>query len=143
MAFPTSFSTVTFPCFIAGCAANSVIAPAIKSIINRSILMGWYIYINNVYMNDFWSTLNTSMIAQGRQQPEVSASDISSLLKKRTDTMVHSEDDLKELQDYCQRRGILGLNFNGMNPRAVLQMLKNKTGDRTPINETKKVLLYG
>jgi hypothetical protein len=50
---------------------------------------------------------------------------------------------MKELEEFCKKRGIIGLNFNGMNPRAILNMLKGKTSDRSSINETKRGLLNG
>jgi hypothetical protein len=38
---------------------------------------------------------------------------------------------MKELQEYCQKHGILGVNFGNRNPRAVLQMLKARMGERS------------
>lgn len=55
----------------------------------------------------------------------------------------HLPEDMRELQDYCKKMGIIGVNFGGMHPKAVLQMLKNKTGFRGELNEMKKELLHG
>lgn len=89
-------------------------------------------------------------------QSEISPAQLASLLRgKKFGTGIddnsfdplnsanYSEEDLKELQDYCSKRGIIGVSFKGMNPKAVLQMLKAKTGDRSGINESKKELLHG
>jgi hypothetical protein len=32
------------------------------------------------------------------------------------------------LEEFCKSHGILGVNFKNMNPKAVLNMLKNKIG---------------
>ena len=53
-------------------------------------------------------------------------------------------DDLYELQQFCQTHGILGFNFNRMNPKAALQMLKSRMGIKeTPTAPTKKTMLLG
>jgi hypothetical protein len=102
----------------------------------------------------FFSTAN--LMSQGPSS-EISPEQLSALLlgrkfgKKEDEQTLpmnpkvpeYSDEEMKELMDYCQKRGIIGVNFNGMNPRATLQMLKAKTGDRSSINETKKVLLNG
>ena len=38
------------------------------------------------------------------------------------------ECDVKELEEFCKSHGILGINFKNMNPKTVLNMLKNKMG---------------
>ncbi len=43
-------------------------------------------------------------------------------------TISFDVDDVKELEEFCKSNGILGVNFKNMNPKAVLNMLKNKMG---------------
>lgn len=51
-------------------------------------------------------------------------------------------EELRELEEYCKKRGIVGVNFNGMSPRAVLNMLRGKVeGTHQP--QAKKGLLHG
>ena len=38
------------------------------------------------------------------------------------------QSDIDELELFCKSHGILGFNFGRMNPKAALQMLKNKMG---------------
>lgn len=45
-------------------------------------------------------------------------------------TISYNEDDIKELEEFCKKHGILGVNFKNMNPKSVLNMLKNKIGIR-------------
>ena len=52
----------------------------------------------------------------------------------------HNEDDVKELEDFCLKHGIVGFNCGRMNPKAALQMLKSKIGYREP---AKKQVLNG
>ena len=53
-------------------------------------------------------------------------------------------DDLYELQQFCQKHGIVGFNFGRMNPKAALQMLKSRMGIReNPIDTSKKTILLG
>jgi hypothetical protein len=55
-----------------------------------------------------------------------------------------NESDLKELQSYCQKMGIIGVTCMGMNAKSMLKMIKGKIGDRSEINEiSKKQLLHG
>lgn len=108
-------------------------------------------------MNEHYTTMNYSIPAMGHSNDSVSMSDINSLLRGRNFGMSkmdekpfemnpsipeYNEEDMKELQEYCQKRGILGVNFGNKNPRAVLQMLKARMGER---NEPvfKKGMLYG
>ena len=53
--------------------------------------------------------------------------------------------DVEELENFCKVRGIIGVNFGKMNPRQVLNMLKNKTGIPTEHqqNTKNKTILYG
>ncbi len=43
-------------------------------------------------------------------------------------TISFDVDDVKELEEFCKSNGILGMNFKNMNPKAVLDLLKNKKG---------------
>ena len=43
----------------------------------------------------------------------------------------YSDEEIKELEEYCKSRGIIGVNFGNMSPRAVLNMLKEKNGFHT------------
>lgn len=48
------------------------------------------------------------------------------------------EEDVKLLQDYCQKMGIVGFNSGRMNPIAALALLKKQIGDdysNVPLNE--------
>lgn len=109
-------------------------------------------------MNEHYTTMNLSALSpNGKGRDEVSVSDINSLLRGRTfgnksvedkpfemnpAIPAYSDEDLKELQEYCSKRGIIGVNFNGMNPKAVLNMLKNRMGERNE-SVSKKGLLHG
>lgn len=64
------------------------------------------------------------------------------------------EKDIKALEDYCKRMGIVGFNCGRMPPAVALAMLRNKVGEdytgvpleqRTPYSQTmqKKQLLLG
>lgn len=111
-------------------------------------------------MNEHYTTMNLSALSPtGKGRDEVSASDIQSLLRGRSfghhkqqeekpfemnpSIPAYNDADMQELQDYCSKRGILGVNFNGRDPRSILRMLKSRMGDRSSINETKKGLLNG
>lgn len=56
----------------------------------------------------------------------------------------HNPEDVKELEEFCKKYGILGVNFKNMNPKAILNMLKSKMGviDTESTNKTsnKKIL---
>lgn len=58
--------------------------------------------------------------------------------------VLHNEEDIKELEEFCQKHGILGVNFKNMNPKAILNMLKSKMGviDTESLikNSNKKIL---
>ena len=99
------------------------------------------------------------MLAPHKASPAVSSADIQSLLRGRSfgnqkqqaekpfemnpSIPEYNDADMQELQDYCSKRGILGVNFNGRDPKSILRMLKARMGDRSSINETKKGLLNG
>ena len=96
-------------------------------------------------MNEHYTTMNYSIPAMGHKNDSVSMSDINSLLRGRNYSSQkqdatfemnpsipeYNEDDMKELQEYCAKRGILGVNFGNRNPKAVLQMLKARMGERS------------
>lgn len=110
-------------------------------------------------MNESWPMMNTSMLTPHKASPAVSSADIQSLLrgrlfghqKQQAETPFemnpsipeYNDADMQELQDYCSKRGILGVNFNGRDPKSILRMLKARMGDRSSINETKRGLLHG
>lgn len=54
--------------------------------------------------------------------------------------------DIQELEMFCKKHGILGVNFKNMSPRAILNMLKSKMGivdtESVTKNSSKK-MLYG
>jgi hypothetical protein len=54
-----------------------------------------------------------------------------------------NQDDLSELEEYCRKRGIVGVNFAGMSPKMALQMLKGKTESIYASTSTKKGILHG
>ena len=118
------------------------------------------IFIVTTYMNESWPMMNTSMLAPHKASPAVSSADINSLLKGRSFGHQQSNEvkpfemnpsipdynnaDMQELQDYCSKRGIVGINFNGMRPSAVLRMLKAKTGfQQSEQQVSKKGLIHG
>ena len=56
------------------------------------------------------------------------------------------EADVKKLEDFCSKMGILGINCGSIPPLVILQMLKNKFGimDETDMSKnSEKQLLYG
>lgn len=108
-------------------------------------------------MNEHWSTMNYPTMPTGHSNDSVSSDAINSLLRGRNFGMSkmdekpfemnppipeYNEDDMRELQEYCKKRGIIGVNFAGRNPKAVLQMLKARMGERSE-SISKKGMLYG
>jgi hypothetical protein len=56
----------------------------------------------------------------------------------------YNEDDVKELEEFCKKFGIIGFNCGRMSPKAALMMLKGKVGYREmPLQESKKQILHG
>ena len=115
-------------------------------------------------MNESWFSTNSmipSIKPNGHARPDLSADDINALLKGRTFGNKQVENDqfpqnniqpieqydsseMKELEEFCQKRGIVGINFNGMRPSAVLRMLKAKTGfQQSEQQVSKKGLIHG
>lgn len=52
----------------------------------------------------------------------------------------HNEEDVKELEAFCEQHGIVGFNCGKMSPKAALNILKTKMG---VIEPKMKVLLNG
>lgn len=97
-------------------------------------------------MNETWNTMNMNvLLPRGKSKDEVSMNDINALLKGHSynqDPVQHNSEDIRELQEFCQRHGILGVNFGNRNPRAVLRMLKARMGERSE-PATKRGILNG
>jgi hypothetical protein len=106
-------------------------------------------------MNDSWTTMamTTAMMMQNRRpSEEVSHSDIAALLKGRKYTEdgfemdaplpPHDPAELKELQDFCAKYGIVGVGASSKDsPSVILRKLKAKMGI---VEQTaKKGLLHG
>lgn len=53
----------------------------------------------------------------------------------------YDENDIRELEEFCQQYNILGFNCGKMGPKAALNMLKNKLGVISEKVENKKILL--
>jgi hypothetical protein len=51
----------------------------------------------------------------------------------------YSDEEIRELEEYCKSRGIIGVNFGSMSPRSVLNMLREKNGFQT---EKKRSILH-
>ncbi len=104
-------------------------------------------------MNEQYTTMNISaLMPKGHSNDSVSSADIQSLLRGRSfghhkqqeekpfemnpSIPAYNDADMQELQDYCSKRGILGVNFNGRDPKSILRMLKARMGERSePINK--------
>ena len=102
-----------------------------------------------------YPTLNwtTDSFALASTKEKVDASQLDSLLRgrkfgKKEDkdidmcppTQSYDPEELKELEDYCKKRGIIGINFPGMSPKAILNMLQHKCEGKDFI---KKEILHG
>lgn len=100
-------------------------------------------------MNENWSTMNmNAFYPRGKSKDEVSMNDINNLLKGRSYAQEplaynqipeHDPNDIRELEEYCKKRGIVGVNFGNRSPRAVLEMLKGMTNEKI----SKRGMLYG
>lgn len=55
--------------------------------------------------------------------------------------MEYNQDDILELEDFCRKHNILGVNFGRSNPKSILNMLKNKIGHLQSESSTPKKLL--
>lgn len=60
-------------------------------------------------------------------------------------TVEYKNEDVKALEEFCNRYGIVAMNFGRMNPQIALKMLKSKMGiQETPvIKSDNKQLLFG
>jgi hypothetical protein len=70
----------------------------------------------------------------------------ASLLKSKQSplTVQYSDEDIKELEDFCTSHNIIGFNPGKMSPKSALQMLKSRMGIKTETTlPSKKTLLYG
>lgn len=72
--------------------------------------------------------------------------------QKTDNSGIWPEKDIKALEDFCKKHGIVGYNCGRMNPIAALALLKQKLGivdsslqERTPYSNpsNKKILLNG
>lgn len=43
------------------------------------------------------------------------------------------QSDVKELEEFCRTHGIVGFNCGNMNPKAALEILKNRVGSATNV----------
>lgn len=48
--------------------------------------------------------------------------------------LIHSREDIEELENFCRMHGIIGVNFKHSSPKAVLSLLKKKLGIIDNIN---------
>jgi hypothetical protein len=55
----------------------------------------------------------------------------------------YNQDDIRELEEYCKSRGIIGVGFGKMSPKSILNMLKNKNGIPTEGKFSSKQILLG
>jgi hypothetical protein len=88
-------------------------------------------------MNENWSTMNMdAFYPRGKSKDEVSMNDINNLLKGRSYTQEplaynqiqeHDPNDIRELEEYCQKRGILGVNWR-KKPKSRAANAKSKNG---------------
>ena len=111
-------------------------------------------------MESQWSTLNMNSLLpmNGKKPQEVSPGELNSLLAGRkfgnkisNDVSLdmqptietYDSEEAKELEEYCRARGIIGVNFNGMRPKAVLNMLRGKVEGRNQPTSIKRQVLNG
>lgn len=87
-----------------------------------------------------------------RRDPNDPGVDISKIFNKNKEENLppiqsFDEKDIKELEEFCLKMGIVGFNCANMNPKAALRMLKIKMGfpieEDKPITENKKTILLG
>jgi hypothetical protein len=55
----------------------------------------------------------------------------------------HNPSEIRELEEFCSKHGILGVNFGRMSPKSTLNMLKSRMGIRDSADKTEKILLKG
>jgi len=104
-----------------------------------------------------WPTIGMgnlqAMMVMRQQSAPVSSDPYQTMLRRRqsnvdTDTGYNNDvvqqydpKDIQELEEFCQRYGIMGFNFGKMNPKAALRMLKGKMGIIDEKVSNKKMLL--
>ena len=59
---------------------------------------------------------------------------------ENVDVPIYDQNDIFELEEFCRKHNIFGFNFGKLNPKAALQMLKNKMGIIENNNNIKKIL---
>ena len=56
----------------------------------------------------------------------------------------YKNEDVKALEEFCNKYGIVAMNFGRMNPQIALKMLKAKMGIQgSPVVKSDKQLLFG
>jgi hypothetical protein len=81
--------------------------------------------------------------------PVINADMIRSMMVRRNQSsefpeiVQYDQSDILELEEFCSKHGILGVNFGRMSPRSTLNMLKARMGIRDSLDESKKILLKG
>lgn len=104
-------------------------------------------------MTQSWTTLSMNQLF--RPKDEVSPDQLNNLLRGKKfsthsnvemgndpRTVEYSPDEIKALEDYCKKRGIVGVNFGNMSPHSILAMIGGKSYNE--VNTiSKKGLLNG
>lgn len=95
----------------------------------------------------------TNHLYASSQKERVSVDDLNQLLRGKrfnqptgdqfVQVQSYDEKDLIELEEYCRKRGIVGVNFNGMSPKSALRMLKGQTEGYQSPSVSKRGLLNG
>jgi hypothetical protein len=68
------------------------------------------------------------LLAKKRQEQERSEERNAFIAPPGTNVNEWPEEDLKELESFCAKYGIIGFNAGRMNPKAALRMLKGRMG---------------
>jgi hypothetical protein len=110
------------------------------------------IFIGEYIMQTLHSMMTTDSFALASPRQEVGELELNKLLGGRIFTGKHDSeaipsqvdcdpDDLQELEEYCQKRNIIGVGFPGMSPSSVLRILKAKHEGASTLS-IKKGLLH-
>ena len=81
--------------------------------------------------------------------PVINTDMIRSMMARRNqsgefpEVVQYDQSDIVELEEFCSKHGILGVNFGRMSPRSTLNMLKSRMGIRDSLDGSKKILLKG
>jgi hypothetical protein len=75
----------------------------------------------------------TTFTPTGKSSDELSMDDILALLKNKTSKNLppeiqYNEDDIKELEKFCESHGIINFNCGNMSPKAAIKILKSRMG---------------